>query len=285
MKTRLLSLGVAIFLNCSLCYAGPRDIKDNSSSSLSARGFSKSVKFSEPNIEELKLVTQLPDEFPQRVSGFAYDGERFWAAIYLGQGRYATLDPSTLSWKASDSDERHKIIREVAGAYQSPGGICFANGKLWVAGSYGGSFGSIDMQDWKIEHLFKERQRADRASQSYASLACDGKYLWIAWQWLQYKLPRSQTQLLLKVEPETGKVVNEYPLPAGSPADMTHGLTWDGTRLWHIKDNKLSSIDPSTGAVVAQYTLEGLKRPAGLAWQGESLWIIEFDGKVWRLPF
>lgn len=52
-----------------------------------------------------------------------------------------------------------------------------------------------------------------------------------------------------------------------------------------MRDSKLSSIYFSTGMVIAQYTLEQIKRPGGLAWNGEALWIIEFDGKVWRLPF
>jgi hypothetical protein len=51
-----------------------------------------------------------------------------------------------------------------------------------------------------------------------------------------------------------------------------------------MKDGKLSAID-STGKVTAEYWLDQIKRPSGLAWNGEALWIIEFDGKVWRLPF
>lgn len=282
MRCPLLSSVVIILLICPLSHATQNYFEVNSSV-VGERSFAGNTKAVEPDIGELKLVAQLPAELPQRVSGFAYDGEKFWAAIYLGQGRYATLDPSTLSWKISDSEEQHKAIREVAGAFQSPGGICFVNGNLWVAGSYGGSFGSIDTGSWKIERLFKGRQRDDPASQSYASMAYDGSYLWIAWHWFKYKLPESQTQLLLKVDPATGKVIATYPLPAGTPNDMTHGLTWDGTRLWHMKDSKLSSIDPATGMVVAQYTLDQIKRPSGLAWEGRALWIVQFDGKVWRL--
>src|SRR5687767_1440239 len=75
-----------------------------------------------PKLGELKLVTQLPREFSPRVTGFAFDGEKFWAALYTGKGRYATLEPATLIWKKSESEEHHKAIREVAGALQSPGG-------------------------------------------------------------------------------------------------------------------------------------------------------------------
>jgi hypothetical protein len=89
----------------------------------------------------------------------------------------------------------------------------------------------------------------------------------------------------LKVDPDTGKVVAQYPVPPGKRNDATHGLTWDGSKLWHIKDNRLSSIDASTGKVISQYTLAEIKRASGLAWDGGALWISEFDGKIWRLPF
>ncbi|HEY0005905.1 MAG TPA: hypothetical protein VGB17_14075 [Pyrinomonadaceae bacterium] len=238
-----------------------------------------------PNIRELKLVAKLPAELPQRISSLAYDGKNIWVAIYLGRGQYAILDPLTLVWEVSNSEQHQRAISELGGAFKSPGGICFVKDKLWIAGSYGESFGYIDTLDWKVERLFKGKYRDDPASQSYSGMAYDGSHLWIAWHWFNYKLPDSQTQLLLKIDPETGKVVGDYPLPAGTRNDSTHGLAWDGTRLWHLKDSKLSSIDPATGLVAAQYTLDQIKRPSGLTWDGEALWIAEFDGKVWRLPF
>ena len=97
----------------------------------------------DPNLGELKLVAQLPAELPQRIMGFAHDGEKFWVTIYHGRGRYATLDPSRLSWESNNENEHYNVIRNVAGAFESPGGICFAKGMLWVTGSYGESFGSI----------------------------------------------------------------------------------------------------------------------------------------------
>lgn len=239
----------------------------------------------EPSFDELRFATQLPFELPQRISSFAYDGKRFWAFIYHGQGRYATFDPATLAWEKSNSQKQHKIIGKVAGDFQNPGGVCFIAGKLWVAGSYGQSFGSVDIGRWQIEHLFRGKQRDVPASQSYAAMAYDGANLWIAWHWFNYRLPQSQTQLLLKIDPGTGAVVSDYPLPAGPQNDSTHGLTWDGGRLWHVKNGQLCSIDPSTGRVIASYRLDQVKRPSGLAWDGEALWIAEFTGKIWRLPF
>jgi hypothetical protein len=238
-----------------------------------------------PDFEQLKLVTQLPAEAPRRVSSIAYDGEKLWAGIYMGQGIYATLDPSSLEWRIVNEKKSREAISEVSGAFDSPGGLCFVNGKLWIGGSYGDSFGSIDPRDWKIENKFSVRQRDGSASQSYAGLAYDGNHLWIAWHWNKYSFPVSQTQVLLKVELKSGLVIGEYPLPPGQPADSTHGLTFDGSLLWHAKGNKLASIDPSTGQVVAAYTLSQIKRVSGLAWDDKALWISEFDGKIWRLPF
>lgn len=238
-----------------------------------------------PDLASLRLVAELPEGLPKRVSSLAYDGKKIWVAIYHGGGRYALLDPSTLAWEPSSDGTRHAAIREVSGSFQSPGGLCFAGERLWVGGSYGDSFGYIDTRDWKVGRAFKVSQRAGEASQSYSGLACDGRNLWVAWHWLRYDLPTTQTQLLLKLDPETGTVLAEYPLPAGSRPDMTHALTSDGTRLWHMKGGLLAAIEPATGSVTARYTLPQVKRASGLAWDGSSLWIAEFDGKIWRLPF
>jgi hypothetical protein len=47
----------------------------------------------------------------------------------------------------------------------------------------------------------------------------------------------------------------------------------------------LTAIDPSTGAFTARYRIREIRRPVGLAWVNNALWIAEFDGKIWRLPF
>lgn len=248
-------------------------------------GGTRAAQGGEPDLAALRLVAELPEGLPKRVSGLAFDGRKIWVMIYHGVGRHALLDPSTLEWEVSSDAARHAAIANVSGSFQSPGGACFAGDRLWVGGSYGDSFGYIDTSDWKVGRAFKGRQREDRASQSYAGLACDGAYLWVAWHWLRYDQPTTQTQLLLKVDAETGKVVAEYPLPAGTRNDSTHGLASDGTRLWHMKDSLLSAIDPGTGSVTAQYALPRVRRASGLAWDGSALWIAEFDGKIWRLSF
>jgi hypothetical protein len=238
-----------------------------------------------PRLDSLQLVARLPAELPQRVSSLAFDGEKIWVMVYNGRGRHARLDPSTLAWETGRERAHEDALAEVSGSFRSPGGACFSGDRLWVGGSYGDSLGYIDTREWKVGRVFKGKRLDAPGSQSYADLACDGSNVWVAWHRFSCTLPGSETQRLLKLDPETGAAVGEYLLPPGAGADGTHGLTWDGARLWHAKDNRLSAIEPSTGLVAEQHTLPGVRRASGLAWDGGSLWIAEFDGKIWRLLF
>ena len=283
MKFLILLLGVCLVPHASAKSSRhTSSVSSGSTSAVRHASFARSV----PAAGKLELITQLPQELPQRVSDLVYDGQKLWAIIYHGQGRYATFDPVTYGWTASYSHEQLKAIRQVAGMFESPGGVCFANGKLWIAGSYGESFGSIDLATWRVERIFKGKQQKDSpGSQSYSGMTFDGNHLWLAWHSFNYRLPASQTQLLLKVDPQTGQVIKQFSLPPGTASDGTHGLTWDGKQLWHVKDQRLSAIDPSNGQVTAEYNLKTLRRPSGLAWDGTALWIAEWEGRIFRLPF
>jgi hypothetical protein len=234
---------------------------------------------------ELKQVSQIPAEIPQRITGMAFDGERFWFAVYLSQGHYATYDPRNEEWKYSDNETQHQVTRRISQPFASASGMAFVGKTLWLGGSYDESFGSINTDTWLVEKHFVQKVRPDLpGGQSYSSLAFDGTNLWAAWHGLAYKLPTSETQLLLKIDPETGNIMDTYPLPAGSKPDMVHGLTFDGEKLWHMKDKRLSAVDLN-GKVLSQITLKDINRPSGLAWDGKSLWIVEFYGKLWKLSF
>jgi outer membrane protein assembly factor BamB len=240
-----------------------------------------------PLIESLKEVSQLPAEIPQRVSALAFDGEKLWFAVYLDKGRYATFNPQTYEWKYSDAETQHQAIRRVSQPFYSAAGMFFVGKKLWVSGSYGESFGLIDTESWQVEKVFTQMARPELKktnSQIYAGISFDGENLWMAWHLVDYKLPDSEVRQLLKINPETGKILEKYPLPALSRYDGAQGLTFDGANLWYIKDKHLFAFDLN-GKLLARYKLERLYRPSGLAWDGKSLWIVQFDGKLWNLPF
>ena len=142
-----------------------------------------------PDLASLRQVAQLPAELPRRVSSIAFDGEKLWVTVYLGGGRHAVLNPSTLGWEVSREAARHSAIGDVSGSFRSPGGICFAGERLWVGGSYGDSLGFVDTRDWKVGRAFTGKRLAEPGSQSYAALACDGSNVWVAWHRFSCTLP------------------------------------------------------------------------------------------------
>ncbi|MCU0240239.1 MAG: hypothetical protein MUC29_12425 [Pyrinomonadaceae bacterium] len=238
-----------------------------------------------PLINDLKQISQVPNEIPQRITGMTFDGKILWFPIYLDKGHYATFNIDEEKWKYSDNQKHHDAILKVAQPFNSYSGIAFVGKSLWLGGSYGENFGSINTETWEVEKNFTMKVRPDlTGSQSYSSFAFDGKYIWAAWHCLAFNLPNSETQQLLKIDIETGKILEKFPLIAGRTNDTVHGLTFDGKNLWHIKDKRLTKFDLN-GQVLAQFNLKELYRPSGLAWDGESMWIVEFSGKLWKLPF
>jgi hypothetical protein len=144
--------------------------------------------------------------------------------------------------------------------------------------------------DGSTRRIIQNSERSTRSkpeypgSQSYSDLTYDGENLWAAWKSYNYKAGLSKINLLLKIDKETGEILTELPVPFGEPGDGDRGLAWDGTHLWYACcGGELRSIDKK-GTVTALYKLPGLERITGLAHDGTSLWIIEFDGKLWNLP-
>jgi hypothetical protein len=244
-------------------------------------GFAQKV----PLINKLKQVSQIPVEVPQRVQAIALEGNNLWFSIYLDKGRYVKYNRQTDTWDFEQDTNLRGSIPKVTGRFASPGAMVFIEGKLWLGSSYGESFGWIDINDGKQFKVFEKLYKPGlKGSQSYSDMTFDGTYIWAAWHSFNWRTDESKTQLLLKIDKDTGEVIAEYPLPPGNASDGTHGLAFDGTTLWHAKGKKLSAIDLN-GKLTTQYALPELNRPSGLVWDGSSLWIVEFNGKLWNLPF
>ena len=90
--------------------------------------------------------------------------------------------------------------------------------------------------------------------------------------------------MLVGIQDDNGKILAQLPSPGGTANDGVHGLTFAGGKLWHVKDTRLTSIDPDTGKHLSQYKLESLKRPSGIIFDSQAFWIVQFDGTLWKLP-
>jgi len=237
-----------------------------------------------PDIKNLKLVIQ--PQRGMRISGLTHYKRSLWASLSHGKGRLATWAPGMRGWKLTTDDQLHAAVRNAAGSYGSPSGLCFYRGNLYIGGSYGDSIGVISPKDgWTLMKTFPGKHKDDENSQAYAAMAPGRNCVWIAWHWYKYDYPEEKTQRLLKMVPDTGKIIGDFPLSSGDPKVPSHGLAYGGYGLWHIKDQQLSGIDTSAGTVKVTYRLPQIKRPFGLASYQKSLWIAEDNGALWQLPF
>lgn len=163
--------------------------------------------------------------------------------------------------------------------------MVFVDGKIWLGSVYGETFGWIDQKDPKSYKSFTGfHHDIDAGTRSFADLAYDGRDIWAAWSVLGETSGKVKNELLLKIDKESGKIIEQYTLLKGNRPMGSHGLTFDGDKLWHGKDNVLTKLD-SNGVAMGTFELKGIQRITGLSWDGSSLWVIEFSGKVWKLPF
>src|SRR5215813_7029877 len=140
-------------------------------------------------------------------------------------------------------------------------GICFGNGALWVASTWGLKTLKVDPQTGKTLAAFdtpgagmNKFGKPTRPSGAHGLKWVDGKY-WAA-------VPASGNIYL--IEPEAGKVIRSIP----GPGIRTHGLAWDHGSLWCVEsiDRSIYKMDPKDGTLLAkiQLTKED-PEPHGLA--------------------
>ena len=92
-------------------------------------------------------------------------------------------------------------------------------------------------------------------------LATDGASLYLA---------DRKSDLIYKIDPKSGKILDQLPAPGFKP----YGLTFDGKHLWVVdaEENIIVQIDPATRMNIK--TLPNLATGAsGLAWDGQYLWV------------
>jgi glutamine cyclotransferase len=87
----------------------------------------------------------------------------------------------------------------------------------------------------------------------------------------------------------TGAKLVAFDPESGEPTRMLDracdaGTTFDGTYLYQIAEARIDKIDPATGDVVASIPAPGHGRDSGLAWAEGSLWVGQYrDRKIHQI--
>ncbi len=156
-----------------------------------------------------------------------------------------------------------------------PNGLHAAPHGLWIIDQGDNRLYEQDYADGQVRRSLPTS--ADRSS----GLTWDGTYAWIA---------STYNCLLLKVDPETGKTVQEFDTPGagvvpwgkpGQPRTGAHGLEWRDGTLWVATppSGTIYQVNPADGSVIRSFKAPGF-RPHGLAWQGDDLWCVETNERA-----
>jgi glutamine cyclotransferase len=149
-----------------------------------------------------------------------------------------------------------EIVREYGPfpGVEQVGGVTFDGTKVWFAS--GARLNSLDPASGQPQGTL------DIAA--HAGTAFDGKHL--------FQIAENQ---ILKVDPETGRVLATIPAPAG----INSGLAWAEGSLWvgQYRDRKILQVDPQTGAVLR--TIESNRFVTGVTWVDGELWHGTWEGE------
>lgn len=112
----------------------------------------------------------------------------------------------------------------------------------------------------------------ETASDRGSGVTFDGEALWLA---------STYDCKLLRVHPETGATLAAYETP-GAAQTGAHGLEWRDGFLWIATPPAATvyQVDVANGFQIAQSFPAPGNRPHGIAWQGDDLWCVETNHRV-----
>lgn len=239
-----------------------------------------------PELDKLSILTNysIRDESGHGISSLSADGEDLYALHYTGRQKLLKFNFNSSRWENIVNDDLNYAINKISGKHTSPGGFSIHGDTLWVSNSYGSSYGAILKSTGEIIYEHEIGFRTQAASQSYSGIEFNFPFVYLAYHSYFYA-DINDLQTLLKFDIRTEELVSETTLLTDSnQRDGTHGLTFTENRLWHVRNNRLSQIDPEDGSVVHTYALKGIIRPSGIAFLNSSLFIVTFEGDLYRLP-
>jgi len=90
----------------------------------------------------------------------------------------------------------------------------------------------------------------------------------------------AHTLILYRLDPANGSVSETFTSPSVGPRGLT--LTDDFIYIAGFTENKIFVLDRESGELIDSFNGPHLA-PIGLAWEGNSLWVIDWDLQVYRM--
>lgn len=84
---------------------------------------------------------------------------------------------------------------------------------------------------------------------------------------------------ILRVDPETAEVTASFP----NPGTLARGIAFDGINLWLSDPSALTIYEVATDGTVLRVYLSPGQSPQGLAHDGNFLWSVDGDQKIYQL--
>lgn len=136
--------------------------------------------------------------------------------------------------------------------------------------------------DWKSGRVL---ERVPTESSNTSGIAYGGGFLWMAANgkalWRAPRPTDATTGMILKIERQSGKTVERYPVPGGGGV---HGLLWANDSLWvtTLAQKRLTQVDVKFK--ILHSIPVPLDRAHGLAWDTNSIWcVFTSDYQILRL--
>jgi streptogramin lyase len=187
------------------------------------------------------------------------------AAGMMVRGDYPVHHPSVeILWKSPDGH---------------PNALEACEEGLWVGEQVTDNAYLLDWDTGKVQ-----RKIATQSSNT-SGIAYGGGFLWVAANgkslWRDPKPTDATTGVVIKVDPQTGKTVERYPVPGGGGV---HGLLWAENSLWITTLSLKSLTQVDADFKTLRSVPVPLDRAHGLAWDQGSIWcVFTSDYQILRL--
>jgi len=240
-----------------------------------------------PELDKLTKLTSysIRTETGHGINALSTDGQDIYALHYTGTNKILKFNFKSARWESLVNPGLNSAINKISGEFNSPGGFSIAGDTLWVSNAYGSSYGAILKSTGEIIYEHKFTLRSQSASQSYSGMVFDYPYAYLAYHSFFYDDKNNDLQTLLKFDIRSKELVSETPLSIDNKQkDGVHGLALSDDIMWHVRNDRLSQISSFNGDIMQTFALDGINRPSGISFLDSTLYIVSFDGDLFRLP-